>query len=100
LDLTGRSADEALLIRTPSPYGYARASYEINKGCDYDCPHCYLGQKKFEGLSWDHKTRLLEIMRDAGVVWLQIRGRSPRLPAARRSLLVSGLEEHPCQIVR
>ncbi|MGW7052985.1 radical SAM protein [Streptomyces sp. NPDC054887] len=77
LDLAGRSTGDSVLVRTPSPYGYARASYEINKGCDYDCPHCYLGQKKFEGLSFDHKSRLLEIMRDAGVVWLQITGGEP-----------------------
>ncbi|MFF5582734.1 radical SAM protein [Streptomyces hygroscopicus] len=77
VDLTGRSAVDSLLVRTPSRYGYARASYEINKGCDYDCPHCYLGQKKFEGLSWDDKARLLDIMREAGVVWLQITGGEP-----------------------
>jgi MoaA/NifB/PqqE/SkfB family radical SAM enzyme len=77
LDLANTPTAEAILVRPPSPYGYARASYEINKGCDYDCPHCYLGQKKFEGLSWEHKARLLEIMRDAGVLWLQITGGEP-----------------------
>ncbi|WP_328766913.1 radical SAM protein [Streptomyces sp. NBC_00286] len=77
LDLAHRPAVEAILVRSPSAYGYARASYEINKGCDYDCPHCYLGQKKFEGLSWEHKAQLLEIMRDAGVLWLQITGGEP-----------------------
>ncbi|MFC8199958.1 radical SAM protein [Streptomyces sp. NPDC057298] len=77
LDLTNRPTGEAILVRLPSPYGYARASYEINKGCDYDCPHCYLGQKKFEGLTWEHKARLLEIMSAAGVLWLQITGGEP-----------------------
>ncbi|MGW1489762.1 radical SAM protein [Streptomyces sp. NPDC002402] len=77
IDVAHRRTSEAILVRVPSPYGYARASYEINKGCDYDCPHCYLGQKKFEGLTWEHKARLLEIMRDAGVLWLQITGGEP-----------------------
>lgn len=76
-EVGGLPADERLLVRNPSPYGYGRASYEINKGCDYDCPHCYLGQKKFEGLNWEHKAQLLEIMRDAGVLWLQITGGEP-----------------------
>ncbi|MGW7671468.1 hypothetical protein ACWGJX_30745 [Streptomyces sp. NPDC054775] len=52
LDIAERPAADTVLVRTPSPYGYVRASYEINKGRDYDCPHCYLGQKKFEGLTW------------------------------------------------
>ncbi|MFB7900190.1 radical SAM protein, partial [Streptomyces xiamenensis] len=69
LDL-GRPAGDTILIRQPSPYGYARASWEINKGCDYDCDHCYLGLKRFEGLPWDGKARLLTVMRDAGVLWL------------------------------
>lgn len=73
-DLADAPLGDALMVRQPSPYGYARASWEINKGCDYDCDHCYLGLKKFEGLSWDDKTRLLEILRDAGVLWLQITG--------------------------
>jgi len=77
LDIAERPAADTVLVRTPSPYGYVRASYEINKGCDYDCPHCYLGQKRFEGLTWEHKERLLEIMRDAGVLWLQITGGEP-----------------------
>ncbi|MEU6709573.1 radical SAM protein [Streptomyces wuyuanensis] len=68
---------DVVLVRDPSPYGYVRASYEINKGCDYDCPHCFLGQKKFEGITAQQKLRLLEIMRDAGVVWLQITGGEP-----------------------
>lgn len=77
VDLTGRTADEALLVRDVSEYGYARASYEINKGCDYDCEHCYLGLKRFEGIPWADKVKLLEIMRAAGVVWLQITGGEP-----------------------
>ncbi|KUO20532.1 radical SAM protein [Streptomyces dysideae] len=78
LDLpSDRPLRETVLVRAPSPYGMARASYEINKGCDYDCPHCYLGLKRFEGMPWDDKVRLLDIMRDAGVLWLQITGGEP-----------------------
>lgn len=77
IDLGGRAAAEVLLVRDVSEYGYARASYEINKGCDYDCEHCYLGLKRFEGIPWPDKIKLLEIMRAAGVVWLQITGGEP-----------------------
>ncbi|OQR59956.1 radical SAM protein [Streptomyces maremycinicus] len=63
-----------LLVRPRSSYGYARASWEINLGCDYDCSFCYLGEKRFEGLGWEDKQRLLELLRDAGVLWLQITG--------------------------
>jgi len=78
LDLPShRPLRDTVLVRAPSPYGMARASYEINKGCDYDCPHCYLGLKRFEGMPWTDKVRLLDIMRDAGVLWLQITGGEP-----------------------
>ncbi|MQY15154.1 Coenzyme PQQ synthesis protein E [Streptomyces sp. RB5] len=66
--------DRTLLVREPSTYGFAKASWEINLGCDYDCEFCYLGEKKFAGLPWDGKARLLEMLRDAGVLWLQITG--------------------------
>ncbi|MFG3098498.1 radical SAM protein [Streptomyces sp. NPDC048202] len=78
LDLPAhRPLRDSVLVRAPSPYGMARASYEINKGCDYDCPHCYLGLKRFEGMPWADKVRLLDIVRDAGVLWLQITGGEP-----------------------
>ncbi|MFC4859467.1 radical SAM protein [Actinophytocola glycyrrhizae] len=77
LDLTDRRVDQAVLVRSVSPFGYGRASYELNLGCNYDCEHCYLGLKKFEGLSWENRERLLHIMRDAGVLWLQLTGGEP-----------------------
>ncbi|MGH3625040.1 MAG: radical SAM protein [Sciscionella sp.] len=77
LDLTGRPLAETVLVRTPSSYGYGRASYEVNLGCNYDCEHCYLGLKKFDGLSWTDRKRLLHILRDAGVLWLQLTGGEP-----------------------
>jgi MoaA/NifB/PqqE/SkfB family radical SAM enzyme len=77
LDLVDRTVGETVLVRTPSPYGYGRASYELNLGCNYDCEHCYLGLKRFEGLSWPERERLLRIMRDAGVLWPQLTGGEP-----------------------
>ncbi|KWW98535.1 Radical SAM domain protein [Carbonactinospora thermoautotrophica] len=77
IDLAGRPASETVLVRTPSPYGYGRASYELNLGCNYDCEHCYLGLKRFEGLSWPDRERLLYILRDVGVLWLQLTGGEP-----------------------
>ncbi|WSN71999.1 radical SAM protein [Streptomyces sp. NBC_00134] len=61
-----------LLVRERSRYGYAKASWEINLGCD--CEFCYLGEKRFEGLDWQGKQQLLRTMRDAGILWLQITG--------------------------
>ena len=40
-----------VLVRPVSRYRYARASYELNLGCNYDCPVCYLGVKEFSGWS-------------------------------------------------
>jgi MoaA/NifB/PqqE/SkfB family radical SAM enzyme len=68
-----------VLVREESAYGYGRASWEINLGCNYACSHCYLGLKEFAGLPWAGKARLLHMMRDAGVVWLQITGGEPTI---------------------
>jgi uncharacterized Fe-S cluster-containing radical SAM superfamily protein len=65
---------ETVLVREPSEYGYARASWEINLGCNWECKHCYLGDKAFSGLCWEQKQQLLQTMRDAGVLYLQITG--------------------------
>ncbi|MGH7744447.1 MAG: radical SAM protein [Candidatus Dormibacteria bacterium] len=43
----------------------------------YDCEHCYLGLKTFDGLTWPDRERLLHILRDAGVLWLQLTGGEP-----------------------
>jgi uncharacterized Fe-S cluster-containing radical SAM superfamily protein len=73
-DLTGERLSGTVLVRQSSKYGFGRASYEVNLGCNYDCEHCYLGLKKFEGLDWPDRERVLHVMRDAGVLWLQITG--------------------------
>jgi hypothetical protein len=36
-DLTGRLIRDTVLVRPETGYGYARASYEVNLGCNYDC---------------------------------------------------------------
>lgn len=63
---------DVVLVRERSRYGYGKASWEINLGCDYDCEFCCLGEKRFEGLDWEGKRTLLRALRDAGVLWLQI----------------------------
>jgi hypothetical protein len=77
IDLAGQPMAAAVLLRPDTTYGYSRASYELNLGCNYDCEHCYLGVKRFEGLDWPDRQRLLHTMRDAGVVWLQLTGGEP-----------------------
>jgi hypothetical protein len=76
-DLTGRLIRDTVLVRPETPYGYARASYEVNLGCNYDCEHCYLGDKMFAGMDWPGRERLLQVMADAGVLWLQLTGGEP-----------------------
>src|SRR5690348_5423158 len=49
VDPAGQSIAGTVLVRPDSAYGYSRASYELNLGCNYDCEHCYLGLKLFEG---------------------------------------------------
>ncbi len=71
--------DRRVLVREESAYRYGRASWEINLGRNYACSHCYLGLKEFAGLPWPEKARLLHMMRDAGVVWLQITGGEPTI---------------------
>ncbi|MGP3969066.1 radical SAM protein [Streptomyces sp. 6N223] len=79
LDMPTGPVGESVLVRAPSDYGFSRASWEINLGCNFDCPHCYLAAKQFAGLTWEQKVKLLDIMRDAGVLWLQITGGEPTI---------------------
>ncbi|MDO0914047.1 radical SAM protein [Streptomyces sp. DT2A-34] len=88
IDLAGRPAAGTVLIRATGPYKISRATWELNLGCDYDCVMCYLGEKRFEGLDMAGKRRLLEVMTEAGVIWLQMTGGEPLIdpdfPAAYR----------------
>ncbi|MGR6998812.1 radical SAM protein [Yinghuangia aomiensis] len=76
-DLAGRTVGDTLRVRPVSAYGYARASYELNLGCNYDCEHCYLAEKAFAGMAWEGRQRLLDVMAEAGVLWLQLTGGEP-----------------------
>ncbi|MFJ8231588.1 radical SAM protein [Streptomyces sp. NPDC094448] len=79
LDIGGQATVETVLIRPVSMLGYSRATWEINKGCNFNCEHCYLAQRTFEGLNWDDKKRLLHIIRDSGALWLQFTGGEPTI---------------------
>lgn len=76
VDLHGKPLADHVLVRAETAYGFGHATYELNLGCNYDCEHCYLGLKRFEGMEWDDRQRVLEVMRDAGVVSLQLTGAS------------------------
>ena len=77
LDVDGRAAGGTIIVRPDTVYGYARASYELNLGCNFDCEHCYLGEKAFVGMDWPGRERLLGVMKEAGVLWLQLTGGEP-----------------------
>ncbi|WP_327591513.1 radical SAM protein [Streptomyces chartreusis] len=77
IDLAGRPAAGTVLIRAAGPYSISRATWENNLGCDYDCVMCYLGKKRFEGLDMAGKRQLLDVMAEAGVIWLQMTGGEP-----------------------
>lgn len=79
INITGRLLRDIAILRAPSLLGYGRASYELNMGCNYDCKHCYLGLKEFVGLDWTSREKILNVMRDAGVLWLQITGGEPTI---------------------
>ena len=68
---------DRVLVREQSEYGYGRASWEINLGCNYACSHCYLGLKEFSGLAWPVR---LPAAHDAG----RGGGLGCRSPAASR----------------
>ncbi|WP_043629870.1 radical SAM protein [Nonomuraea candida] len=78
-DLSLRPFRQAVLVRPVTGYDYVRATYELNLGCNYDCEHCYLGLKKFEGMDWPDRERMLHILRDIGVLWLQLTGGEPTI---------------------
>jgi uncharacterized Fe-S cluster-containing radical SAM superfamily protein len=78
-DISNRPLSEFAILRTPPPLPYGRASYELNMGCNYDCRHCYLGLKQFAGLEWTEREKILDSMREAGVLWLQLTGGEPTI---------------------
>ncbi|MFE6161990.1 radical SAM protein [Streptomyces sp. NPDC056486] len=79
LDVTGRPAGDVLLVRQPSTWSYSKASWEVNLGCNYACKHCYLGLKVQSGMAFPDKRYCLELMAEAGVLWLQVTGGEPTI---------------------
>ncbi|NGO77753.1 radical SAM protein [Streptomyces sp. YC504] len=79
LRLAGQPMNGHVLVRERAALGYSRATWEINKGCNFDCEHCFLAQREFEGMTWEQKTQLIDILRDAGVLWLQFTGGEPTI---------------------
>ncbi|MBO2455378.1 radical SAM protein [Actinomadura barringtoniae] len=79
LNLLGRPIDDTVIVRKPTSYGFVRATHEVNLGCNYDCEHCYLGLKRFEGMTWPERERMLGVLRDVGVLWLQLTGGEPMI---------------------
>jgi MoaA/NifB/PqqE/SkfB family radical SAM enzyme len=79
IELAGRPINDVVVVRAPSvsPVTYSRASWEINKGCNFSCEHCYLEQRPFAGLALADKLRLIEMLRDMGVIWFEITGGEP-----------------------
>ncbi|MDG4793827.1 radical SAM protein [Micromonospora sp. WMMD1082] len=92
IELAGRPIHDVLVVRAPSVLSvtYSRASWEINKGCNFSCEHCYLEQRPFAGLPLTDKLRLLDMLRDMGVIWFEITGGEPLIdqdfvPAYKRA---------------
>ncbi|MFJ5265908.1 radical SAM protein [Streptomyces sp. NPDC088387] len=79
LDVADQFLGEFLLVRQPSTWGYGKASWEINLGCNYKCKQCYLGLKMNAGMPWEDKRHCLDIMADAGVLFLQVTGGEPTI---------------------
>ncbi|MDG6107619.1 radical SAM protein [Dactylosporangium aurantiacum] len=79
IDVAGRPTGSVVTVRRPStaPVTYSRASWEINKGCNFACEHCYLEQRPFAGLPLDEKLTLIDMLQDVGVLWFQITGGEP-----------------------
>ncbi|MEU4214056.1 radical SAM protein [Actinoplanes sp. NPDC026623] len=83
IDLTGQPAGSVVSVRSRSvgPVTYSRASWEINKGCNFSCEHCYLEQRPFAGLPLAEKLRLVDMLQAMGVLWFQITGGEPLIDA-------------------
>ncbi|MBC7269377.1 MAG: radical SAM protein [Streptomyces sp.] len=79
LDLAGRTMRGTVIVRPRTRLNYSRASWELNKGCNFNCEMCYLAQRKFEGLPWTGKARLIDMLCEAGVLWLQLTGGEPTI---------------------
>jgi hypothetical protein len=63
--------------RRRGPLDACRGTVRVQPGDVGDQPHCvmcHLGEKRFEGLDMADERKLLAVMQEAGVIWLQITG--------------------------
>ncbi|WP_240468289.1 radical SAM protein [Streptomyces dangxiongensis] len=79
LRLDSGSASNTVLVRPETALNYSRATWEINKGCNFACDMCVVWQRPFAGLPMGEKIRLLEMVRDTGVLWFQFTGGEPTI---------------------
>lgn len=56
---------------------FGGATYEITETCNYQCVHCYLGDKRRDILNLREKKRLIDIIESAGCLWLRFTGGEP-----------------------
>ena len=74
----GRPMQDVLLLRQPiDGMQFGRASYEITEHCNYNCGHCYLGEKHHSALSRLDKLRIIDFIAQSGCLWLQLTGGEP-----------------------
>lgn len=77
-DMSGMNLNEALLIRN-SPLNFGKASFEVTERCNYQCRHCYLGNKSSMELPLEKKKEVIDLIEKSGSLWLQITGGEPLL---------------------
>lgn len=69
----------AVLVRPLTALNYGRATWELNRGCNFACDMCVVWKRPVEGLPMEGKRKLLEMVRDAGVLWFQFTGGEPTI---------------------
>lgn len=77
--LGGAPAPTTILVRPETALNYSRATWEINRGCNFACDMCVVWKRPFAGLPMERKTELLEMVRDTGVLWFQFTGGEPTI---------------------
>ncbi|MET8831017.1 radical SAM protein [Streptomyces sp. NPDC004610] len=79
ISLVGAPAPQAVLVRPETALSYSRATWEINRGCNFACDMCVVWKRPFAGLPIAEKHRLLAMVRDTGVLWFQFTGGEPTI---------------------
>lgn len=79
VDLSASPAPSAVLVRPETALNYSRATWEINRGCNFACDMCVVWKRPVAGLPMEEKLKLLESVRDSGVLWFQFTGGEPTI---------------------